>query len=162
MKARLLIAAAAVLIIGSISVKPAIAFFTGTCLAEGKIELTLGDGRLDPMDDTVENMVKKISIKNTGEYDILVRAKAFAPDNVTVTMEDSTGWSESDGYYYYSEIVGPNESSDKLNLKIKASGEENFNVIIIQEATKVLYDEAGKPYGDWNAAISTQLSTDGR
>ena len=28
--------------------------------------------------------------------------------------------------------------------------EDDFNVIVVQECTAVLYDENGNPYADWN------------
>ena len=155
----LILVAAAVILLSGVAVKPAIAYFTDTFWTEGKIELNLGDGHLPEMDDTVENMIKKVSIKNTGDYEVLVRAKAIYPDTCTVELVDSTGWTEGDdGYYYYSEIVNPGETTEQLKLQITTEATGSFNVIIIQEATKVIYTEDGEATGDWNSAIATQTS----
>ncbi len=157
----LAITAASLVLICTVAVKPAIAYFTDTISAEIKRPVILGDSKLPEIDEDVENMIKKITIQNTGEYDILVRAKAIFPSTVTISMEESTGWSAAeDGYYYYDEILIPGQASEKLNLKIEHTGDDDFNVIIVQEATKVLYTEEGTPYGDWNSAISVQLTNE--
>ena len=152
--------AAALIIISCCAVKPAIAFFTDTISKDGKFLVTLGDGQLDEIDEDVTAMVKRISIKNTGDYDVFVRAKAIFPAGIEVEKEESTGWGDlTDGYYYYDEIISPGESTERLNLKITTSVDDDFNVIIIQEATKVLYDVDGNPYADWNSAVATQLGS---
>lgn len=165
MKSKLLLfLAATVIIISSIAVKPAVAFFTDQVMTEGKLKIALGDGK-PVIEEEVENMIKRVSIKNTGEYDIFVRAKAIYPDSCTVTFMDSTNWSQSnDGYYYYSEVIAPGDATEKLNLKIEKDYTFNssFNVVIIQEATKVLYDEAGNTTADWEAKITTQEEYDVR
>lgn len=33
---------------------------------------------------------------------------------------------------------------------------DDFNVIVIQECTPVLYDENGNPYADWNVILDTK------
>ncbi|MBE5911510.1 hypothetical protein [Pseudobutyrivibrio sp.] len=154
----LILVAAALVLVSGTAVKPAIAYFTDTISTEGKIELKLGDSEIPPMEDKVENMIKKISISNTGDYELLVRAKALYPDNCTVTLVDSEGWSDGgDGYYYYSDIVSPGEKTNQLLLQINSEAEESFNVIIVQEGAKVIYDEDGSYTGDWDAKISSQI-----
>ena len=161
MKKRLVLIAMALILISGIAIKPAVAYFTDTVSAEGMLELKVGDGELDKMDDSVENMVKKIAITNTGEFDVFVRAGVIAPDGVTVTMEASDGWTKGeDGYYYYSPVVAIGETSGKLNLKVDGGELTDFNVIIVQEATKVIYDEAGNATFDWNSAIQSQTDAD--
>ena len=34
--------------------------------------------------------------------------------------------------------------------------DDDFNVIIVHEATKVLYDEDGNPYADWSTIINSK------
>lgn len=160
MKKRLVLIAMALILISGIAVKPAIAYFTDTVSTEGMLEVKLGDSELTPMEDNVENMIKTIAITNTGDYDVFVRAAAIIPDGITVTMQDSSGWTKGgDGYYYYSSIVAVGETTSKLNLKIDNGELTDFNVVIVQEATKVEYDEAGNPVADWDSAVSTQTDT---
>ena len=156
---RLILVAAALALIGSLAVKPAIAYFTDTATVSKTIPISIGDVELQEMDDDVNHMIKTIAISNTGEYDIFVRAKALYPDTCTITKQTSTNWSDLDGgYYYYSEILKPGEKTEDLNLKIDFDGStSDFNVIIIQEAARVIYDEAGNPSGDWGNKVSTEI-----
>lgn len=155
---RLILVAAAIALIGGLAVKPAIAYFTDTATVSKTIPISIGDVELPEMDDDVNHMIKTIAISNTGDYDIFVRAKALYPDTCIIEKQTSTNWSDLDGgYYYYSEILKPGEKTEDLNLKIDFDGStSDFNVIIIQEATKVLYDEDGNAYADWDAAISNE------
>lgn len=157
MKKRLItLAAAAAIIICGIAVKPAMAFFTDTATAEGKLELKLKDGELGDIEETVSDMVKHIVITNTGDGDVIVRVKAIYPDSCTVTVQDSADWSESDGYYVFNGILSAGDKTSELALKISNSTTADFNVVILQEATRVTYDEAGNPIADWDSAVVSQ------
>ena len=155
----LILAAFAAVTLSIVAVTPSIAYFTDTVQTEGKIEVKLGDGKPE-IDENVKNMTKYVTIKNTGDYDIFVRAKAIYPDTCTVTLENKAGWKSgnNDGYYYYDEPVAPGASTEsELTLKIENSSELDFNVVIVQEATKVVYDEDGNPKpADWTNPLTTQ------
>nr|MCR5415248.1 hypothetical protein [Pseudobutyrivibrio sp.] len=115
------------------------------------------DGELPPPEDYVENMVKHVTLTNTGECDVYVRVLAVYPDDGSVGAEllSTTDWSQGEGgYYYYSKILAPGESTSELQLEITYSTELDFNVIIIQEATKVIYDEDGNPTADWTSTVT--------
>lgn len=158
-----LLVAAALMVIGLTSIKPAMAYFTDFAQATGAKTIHVGDSELPPPEDNVENMIKTVAISNTGDYDVFVRVKAIYPSNVTVKMDkdNSKGWSlKEDGYYYYGEIVKANKENpfktNDLKLKIEAPKDATeFNVIIVQEATKVLYKD-GEPYADWNAKVTVK------
>ncbi|QFJ53600.1 hypothetical protein [Pseudobutyrivibrio xylanivorans] len=147
--------AAAAIVLSISAVRPAIAYFTDTVETSGKFDLKIGDGK-PGIDEKVEGMTKSITIKNTGDYDIFVRAKAIAPETCTLTPQLAEGWSKGDGdFYYYSKPVSPGEATEtELKIHITSNSDYDFNVVIVQEATKVLYDEAGNPSADWNAKIS--------
>ena len=155
----LILAAFAAVTLSIVAVTPSIAYFTDTVQTEGKIEVKLGDGKPE-IDENVKNMTKYVTIKNTGDYDIFVRAKAIYPDTCTVTLENKAGWKSgnNDGYYYYDAPVAPGASTEsELTLKIENSSELDFNVVIVQEATKVVYDENGNPKpADWTNPLTTQ------
>ena len=160
MKTKWLISIAAIaLVISTIAVKPAVAYFTDTITAEGEFPITIGDGE-PVITETVENMTKKITIKNTGDYDIFVRVKVIKPDSCTITPEYTSDWTEDGEYYYYNKQLknGETTAADSLAFKITRSADAtgDFNVIIIQEATKAIYGEDGKV--DWSTAISTSTS----
>lgn len=156
----LLLAAIAAVTLSIVAVTPSIAYFTDTVQTSGMIGVTLGDGK-PIIDEKVSKMTKEIAIKNTGDYDIYVRAKAIYPDNCTVEFIKEAGWEKGDGdYYYYDGVVAPTKATDtKLVLKVskKKDLDLDFNVVIVQEATKVVYDENGNPRpADWTNPISTQ------
>lgn len=157
MRKGLAIIAAGLLLIAATAVKPAIAYFTDTTTVEGKLLINLGDGELEELEEDVDGFVKKITITNTGDEPVLVRAKAIYPSGVTLKMVDSTDWSEGTDYYNYSLVLQPGESTTQLNLKVAFDDPKDFNVIIIQEAARVIYDEAGKPSGDWDNKVSTEI-----
>ena len=97
-----------------------------------------------------------------------MRLKVFAADADTINYSYSQNWSQKgDGYFYYEPILTPKgtegSTADRFDIEISALKEtpeedsllpSEFNVIVIQEYTMVLYDEAGSPYADWNLAES--------
>ena len=110
-------------------------------------------------DEKVDENGKHVTIKNTGKYDCFVRVKAFAPVELTYNAPDG-GWSAGkDDYWYYDEVL-PAEKTTGSELNITytfPSGDdkpEEFNIVVIQECTPVLYDEDGSPYADWNHVIT--------
>lgn len=163
MKTRwLYLVAAIAIILSAYAVKPAVAYFTDSTTAEGMIELRIGD-TVPEIEEEVKEMTKKITVKNTGDYDIFVRVKAIYPTQTcNISFTSTAGWTEgNDGYYYYNSPVAVGESTpatSPLTLKITrtVAEEGRFNVIIIQEATKVLYNEAGEPMADWDAKITSK------
>lgn len=125
------------LVVG-VSVKGAMAYFTTYVTAKGGYALELGDeGQIE---EEVKDMTKIVSVKNTGTQPEYVRVKVFfgSATGVTVTYEPTTGWSQhDDGYWYYSEVVQPGESTSVLNIKITADETvtPEFNVVVVQECS---------------------------
>lgn len=165
-KKYLLIAAALVMVAAS-GVAPAMAYFTDSHTASGMVTLSLGDSKVVPDEDFDPSYNKLITISNTGSFEVMVRVKAIYGSNCTVTLDrtSSTGWSydESDGYFYYaSPLAGKNEDADggvtsqlKLIVAAKEGVTDDFNVIIVEEAAKVYY-ENGVAKADWNQTISNE------
>ncbi len=167
-KKYLLIAAAALLMIGAAAVSPAMAYFTDTHTASGMLTLSLGDSNVKP-DESFDGMNKLITVTNTGDYVVFVRVKAIYGSNCTVTLDaaSSSGWSDGgDGYYYYaSPLAGKTgdasvgESSSQLKLIVAAKEDttaDSFNVIILEEATRVRYDSNGNAIADWSDVIKVE------
>ena len=47
-------------------------------------------------------------------------------------------------------------ASEKLLVHIdNMDSEDNFNVIVVQESTPVLYDENDQPYADWSRVMDS-------
>ncbi len=162
-----IVIAAALVLLAGVSIKSANAYFTDTQEATGYIKLNLGDSEIIPNED-VDGMTKIITVKNTGNYNVFVRVKAIYGSNCTVAIDNSAegdtkkseGWSlNDDGYYYYSGVVSVGESAPKLYLTVtpkEGATADSFNVVIVEEATKVLYDSDGKAYADWNSKVQTK------
>lgn len=138
----------------------AMAYFTTYVTAKGSKTITLGATETIP-NETVSNEKKEITVQNTGKYDCYVRIKALTGDAYESSIiysepDNAEKWTlGADGYYYYSEIV-PAETGETSQIDVAftfPSGEElpDFNIIIIQESTPVLYDANGTPYADWDA-----------
>ena len=139
--------------------------FTTYSTAGGGVKMNMGFTETVPKEDVDENG-KHITIENTGNYDCFVRVTAFAPVKLTYNAPDG-GWTDrGDGYWYYDEVLPAKAKTTKeLNIKYTfPTGDdkpEEFNIVVIQECTPVLYDEDGNPYADWNHVIkddSTQTT----
>lgn len=164
-KKSLCLAAAALALTASLSVGSAMAYFTTYTTASGGVTVSLGSTVTEPQ-ETVSDWTKHITIQNTGDYDCYVRVKVFAGDKFKdgLVFSDADGkWSPGEGdYYYYSDIVPAGGSSGELLVKINFDSEEvkeDFNVIVAQECTGVLYDDNGNPYADWNVIADSGEQT---
>lgn len=156
--------AAAVVLVGSMSIHEAMAYFTTYVTAKGGYPITLGSS--STVEEQVENMTKKITITNTGATECYVRVKVFSGDMVDISYSgavDGSGsayWikNESDGYWYYKDIVPAGGKTEVLQAKIQVAAdyEESFDVIVIQECTPVLYNADGTPYADWERKLDTK------
>ncbi len=162
-----ILVASALVFIGIAGVKPAMAYFTDSVMAVGYKTVRIEDPKLTPPEDEVdiEKMIKTVAITNTGDFDVYVRVKAICPTGISATMtSDTKGWKlEDDGYYYYDSLLKNKDAEQgktTSNLSFKINTPENytqdFNVIIIQEATKVHYHDDGTPYADWTEKIESQ------
>ena len=168
-KKTICLTAAAVALLGTLSVGTAMAYFTTYATAEGGVEIDLGFTETE-INETVVDGKKEIKLENTGDYDCYVRLKALTgdayKDSLVYSEPDAAGkWTPgADGYYYYSDIVAPAGLTSQLNVSFSfpaATLEEipaDFNVIIVQENTPVLYDEEGNPYADWSKVADVSQS----
>lgn len=131
----------------------ALAYFTTYASASGSAALHLGFTTTET-EETVSDWTKHIRIRNTGDYDCYIRVKVFAGEKYqdALQYQDAAGvWTPGEEGYYYCQVpVAPGESTDELQVKIDSmESTEDFNVIVVQECTAVLYDGDGNPYADW-------------
>lgn len=156
-------AAAALVLIGGVNVRGAMAYFTTYVTAKGGHPITLGTQT--SVKEEVEDMTKHIVISNTGESECYVRVKVFSGSQYTINFSGVVDennvpyWTlNEDGYWYYKDILPVGEETEELLAKIEVPAElkESFDIVVIQECTPVLYDEAGNPYADWNRQIDTR------
>lgn len=143
-------------------VPDALAYFTSYASAEGKVRVGLAFSETETGDD-VSDWTKHISVTNTGTVPCYVRVKVLVSEKygkyVSYSSRSEGSWSQKeDGYWYYGYILNPGETSSELLalLDRTALGQDTengqeleFNVIVVQEHTAVLYDSQGNPYADW-------------
>ncbi|MBQ7147545.1 MAG: hypothetical protein IJR96_02215 [Pseudobutyrivibrio sp.] len=163
-----MLVAAAFLMIGAAGVAPTMAYFTDTKEVTGGVLVSLGDSELTPH-DSAEGLLKTVAVENTSQYDAFVRVKAIYSENFNATITEeakANGWSvNEDGYYYYSDILAAGETSKELKLQIEVKDEtiaDQFNVVIVEEATKVIYDAEGNTRCDWNSKVMTSEEYDAK
>ena len=150
--------AAALILVTAVTIGSAMAYFTTYVTAKGGYVVELGFTKTE-IEEEVEYGEKIIALTNTGDFDCYVRMKALTGDAYKDSLvysepENAGRWTPgADGFYYYSDIVAPSETTSELVVRFSfPAGNEptDFNVIIIQECTPVLYDESGNPYADWS------------
>ena len=132
-KKPLVLAAAAIALTGSLTVGSAMAYFTTYATAGGGVKMNMGFTTTVP-DEKIDEKGKHVTINNEGDYDCFVRVKAFAPVALTYLAPDG-------GWQAYQFPSGDGKASE-------------FNVVVIQECTPVLFDENGNAYADWNHAVT--------
>ena len=164
-----ILAAAALGMTAVLGLPGASAYFTTYVSAGGSQTVHLGSQT--EIHEEVSNMTKHISITNVSQNNAcFVRVKVFHSGQFTVTYEDrsesGTGWtySEADGYWYYGQPLPAGASTEILDAKIGDLPEDfdrdSFNVVVIQECTPVLYDEAGNPEADWSTVYTDYQEVD--
>lgn len=151
------LAGAALFLTAGLSVGSAMAYFTTYTQVSGGVSLSLGNTSTIP-EETVEDWTKHVTIENTGDIDCFVRVRAFAGSQYQDSLVYSgENWSlAADGYYYYSEILSPGETSGELLIAIdNMESNHSFNVIVVQESAPVIYDGDGNPIGDWDHILDS-------
>ena len=155
--------AAALGMLAVLTIDSASAYFTTYVSAGGSQTVHLGSQT--EIHEDVTNMTKHISITNTSPInDCYVRVKVFHGGQLQVTLTDASEsgglwtYSEADGYWYYGPILAAGARTEILDAKIGGLPEDfdrdSFNVVVIQECTPVIYDEAGNPTADWNTVYT--------
>lgn len=169
-KRNMFLALTALVLTMSIGIGSAMAYFTTYEIAKGGVEIDLGFTKTLPEEEVVANQ-KRITLKNVGDYDCYIRLKVLTGDKYasSITYSEPEGlhnWVPgADGYYYYKNqtgdiVVVPDAETTQINVGFTFPTEEpaDFNVIIIQECTPVLYDSDGTPYADWSVKADVSQS----
>ncbi len=163
-KSLILIAACAVLILTA-SIGSAFAYFSTYEKALGGYVLHLGD-YIEWTED-FQDWTKHVQITSRAdsEEDVYVRVIAYG-GSVNLQYSGDSRWTPgADGYYYYSDILKPGESTSFIDVKISNIPmdvePESFNVIVYYEATPVRYQPDGTPYADWNELLDVTYVTGG-
>lgn len=164
-KKTLAAAAIALAMVSVISAGSTMAYFTTFATAKGGHEITLGTET--QIKETFSRWTKHVILTNTENTECYVRVRAFAGSAYELEYGGSDKWSKGDdGYWYYNEILLPGSDTDLLDIKInlpqaedelgnKLAYTEDFNVVVIQECTAVLYTEDGTAYADWSNVLES-------
>lgn len=164
-KRTMFLAVTALVLTISIGIGSAMAYFTTYVTAKGGVSIDLGFTQTFPEENVIDGK-KEIIITNTGDYDCYVRLKAFTGDAYKKSIvysepENNENWIPGDdGYYYYRAVVPAKGSTSQIKVGFAFPTEKpaDFNVIIIQECTPVLYKADGTPYADWNVKAEVSQS----
>lgn len=159
---------AALTLVAAAGAQDSMAYFTTYVTAGGSEIVRLG--AQTEIQEDVSNMTKHVSIQNVSQTnDCFVRVKAFCGSDLTLTYTDTSGkgdWYDGkDGYWYYRPIVPAGGSTAVLDVKINLPAgfnKDEFNVVVIQECTPVIYDEAGNASADWTKTFSDYQETEGK
>ena len=152
-KKNIFLLALAVVLVLSVSVVPAMSYFTTYAEAKGGYVLELGDTDID---ENFSDWTKRVVITNSEDgQPVYVRARAFAGSQFELRY-GGTGWTAgNDGWFYYDEILYGGENTTELLIQINNIPEDvmqddSFNVAVVYEVTPVQYHEDGTPYADWS------------
>ena len=157
-KHKFILASAALALTGALSVGGAMAYFTSYSTAKGKVPVNIGFTKTVP-EETVDGSGKHVTIMNTGAYDCFVRVKVFSV--VDVDYKASEGWrAGDDGYWYYDKVVAAGASTSELLVTFEypknteEDKTEEFDIVVVQECTPVVYDEDGTAIPNWDRVIT--------
>ncbi|MEZ3485450.1 MAG: hypothetical protein K1W22_02325 [Lachnospiraceae bacterium] len=148
--------AAALCMTAALTIESSLAYFTTYVSAGGGGVVNLGSSTV--IDEEVEEMTKLITITNPSDRsDCFVRVKVFSGTEVTATVSGDGNWRRGENdYWYYTPVLPAGASTTVLNAKINVPegfDKDNFNVVVVQECTPVVYDEDGNETADWNTVI---------
>ena len=142
-------------------VKEAMAYFTTYILTEGREVLNLGFTQTKVEEEIVDGK-KIVVIRNTGTADCYVRVSAIVAEQYKNVISDTepdgvNNWTEKKGdFYEYKLVLKAGEATTPLYINISTittkpgQDADDFNVIVIQECTPILYDENGDTYAGWS------------
>lgn len=143
------------------------AYFTTYVEARGTLEISLED--VTTVEEEFNSWTKHVAVASDADSEpVYVRARAYCGSQYELiyTSADNKWTPNSDGYYYYSDILYGGEKTSELLVRIENVPEDvkdaaEFNVAVIYETTPVLYDESGNPYADWNQRMEVTKAEGG-
>ncbi len=150
----------------SMGIGSAYAYFTSSASASGGLDVSVKPST-DITEPKFDDQTKHVVISNAiGAEPVYVRARFFSSLPVEIS---GTKWSaepDEDGWYVYSEIIPGGEQSEELLGKITfpadAEDGDNYNIVVVYEATPVQYDADGNPLEpDWTLVLDDGMSEGG-
>lgn len=168
-----ILAAVAVILPLGMGIGNALSYFTDSVTSAGGYAVEVGEPQTD-ITETFGNWTKHVTVTNTGDIPVYVRARAFSGSRYELvcsgeTDENGAGWTKTGDYYEYDTVLEPGQKTPVLNIEIKnvpkdATDRDSFNVVVIYERTPaVQYNEDGsvklvngKPVPDWKYKVVQQ------
>lgn len=175
------LAAAAIVLPLSVGIGSALSYFTANDSAAGGYAIEVGPPETE-IEENFSSWEKKITITNTGDVPVYVRARAYVVSPYTIVSNLGSNWRNGNegndgkngyfGYYYYNPALKArvkNEDGsytyDKTEeLKLKIDGipttdlveNEEFDVVVVYEKTSAVKVENGKVVPDWDFALKIE------
>ncbi len=132
----------------SVAVGASLAYFSDYEEASGGATLSLG-GQTELYEGT-DSSQKDISIKNTGDTDMIVRVIISSIENMKEEPSyNKNDWLLKDGFYYYKKVLKPGESTSEIVAKMEFSWgptsdpkepEYSFDVVVAHEGAQAVYN----------------------
>lgn len=113
---------------------------------------------------TLERVIKNAEGEDVGTLIADIPEGAFLASSSDANIQMDVQADVGDGYWYYNDVLQAGQTTEKeLNITYKfPSGDqkpEEFNVVVIQECTPILYDEDGNAYADWDNVVTDSSNT---
>ena len=152
-----------------VSIGGALAYFTDYEDAYGGAVLKLGgETEIDEGSDTRN---KHVVILNTGETNVIVRAAIFGNEGEKyLTVTPGNGWTMgSDGFYYYSKVLKPEEQTSAIDAVLKTEWEKgedhpdltDMEITVVHESAQAIFNiesqKLAAPEG-WDAAAVAKIT----
>jgi len=142
-KKKLVIALSLILCLTA-SVGFTLAYFTDYENAKGGAVVSLS-GQSE-VEEKFDGNNKEVTIKNTGDTDMVVRVKVFGDeDRMTENSTNNKDWVKgSDGFWYYKKVLPAKSTASMfkvdVNAKIEPGDALDFEITVVHESQRVTYD----------------------
>ena len=167
MKRSSFLALLAFVLILSLSIGSAMAYFSDTDNTDGKQTITFGAETT--ITEKVDGLKKTITISNSenSKVAVFVRVRAFSTHTIN---GEGSGWTKRGDYWYYNTPLEPGpdpttrETSDLIvsieRKPVPVDEDDSFNVIVVYEAVPAMYKEDGTPQpSTYDAAWQQKITT---
>ena len=150
----------AVIVIITVTLTTALAYFTTNTEASGGYPIHLGGST--EVYERFQNWTKHVTIySDEGSQPVFVRARAFWGSEYNGEYAANGAWRNGgDGWWYCNDILNGGEQTAELDIKLSnipdsAVAGDSFTVVVVYETTPVLYNEDGTPYADWSVTLDS-------
>lgn len=139
-KSILIVLAVLLVFIATAPIQESFAYFTAHDEASGEavVDLTWST----ELKEDIDNNEKHITIVNTGKTPVIARVRVFAAEYANTTP--GSGWiskTDTDGWWYYSEILQPGQSTSELLVSIVGDPGYDFEIVVVHESSRVVYKD---------------------